>query len=142
MRSPAALPASSPAACYQSDFPGYTDQARAVRGEVAGWLALEGCPDTVTDDAKVIASELAANAVLYSASRGASFTVRCEISAGCVRIEVEDLGGGPRRPRKPDDRPHGLDLIRALAGPDGWGKETNGDGHRVVWARLPWGAGA
>jgi anti-sigma regulatory factor (Ser/Thr protein kinase) len=61
-------------------------------------------PATVTDDLKLVASELAANAVLYSASRGASFAVRCEIAPGCVRIEVEDLGG-PGNP---------------TAGPTGW----------------------
>jgi anti-sigma regulatory factor (Ser/Thr protein kinase) len=132
MRSPAA----PPLACYEGTFPGYTDQARTVRRELARWLALEGCPAAVIDNAKLAASELAANAVLHSASRGTSFTVRCEIGSGYVRIEAEDLGG-PWRPRKPDGRPHGLDLIEALAGPGNWGNETAGDGHRIVWARLP-----
>ena len=31
---------------------------------------------------------------------------------------------------------HGLDVVRALTGPDGWGVETTTDGGRVVWARL------
>lgn len=137
MRSPAAPPTSSPPACYEGTFPGYTDQARTVRGALAGWLALEDCPAAVTDNAEVIASELAANAVLHSASRGASFTVRCEVGSGYVRIEVEDLGG-PWRARRPDDRPHGLDLIEALAGPGNWGREPAGGGGRVVWARLLW----
>jgi anti-sigma regulatory factor (Ser/Thr protein kinase) len=128
--------AAPPLACYEGTFPGYTDQARTVRRELARWLALEGCPAAVIDDAKVVAGELAANAVLYSASRGTSFTVRCEIGSGYVRIEVKDMGG-PWRPRKPDDRPHGLDLIEALAGSGNWGSEPTGDGHRIVWARLP-----
>jgi hypothetical protein len=51
------------------------------------------------------------------------------------RIEAEDLGG-PWRRRQPDDRPHGLDLIEALTGPDCWGVETTTGGGRVVWARL------
>jgi len=109
---------------------------RNVRSELASWLALEGCPAAIIDNAKVVASELAANAVLHSASRGASFTVRCKIGSGDVRIEVEDQGG-PWRPRRPDDRPHGLDLIEALAGSGNWGSEPTGDGHRIVWARLP-----
>jgi anti-sigma regulatory factor (Ser/Thr protein kinase) len=137
MRSPAAPPASNSPACYQGIYPGHTDQARNVRSEVADWLALAGCLAAIIDDAKVIASELAANAVLHSASRGASFTVRCEIDSSCVRIEVEDLGG-PWRPRRPDDRPHGLDLVEALVGPDSWGSEPGGDGGRLVWVRLPW----
>ena len=50
-------------------------------------------------------------------------------------IEVEDLGGEWHcKPR--DDRPHGLDIIGALAGPDNWGTETTSDGDRIVWARL------
>jgi hypothetical protein len=102
MRSPAAPPTTSPPACYEGTFPGYTDQARNVRGEVASWLALERCPAAITEDAKVVANELAANAVLHSASRGASFAVRCEIGSG------------------------------------NWGNEPAGNGHRIVWVRLPW----
>ena len=77
----------------------------AHRTPRAGRLARAGrLPAAVIDDAKLAASELAANAVLYSASRGTSFTVRCEIGSGYVRIEVKDMGG-PWRPRKPDGRP-------------------------------------
>ena len=32
--------------------------------------------------------------------------------------------GGPWRPRKQADRPHGLDIVQALTGPDGF------QGHR------------
>jgi Histidine kinase-like ATPase domain len=135
MRSPATPLTSSPPACYEGTFPGYTDQARNVRGELTNWLTLEGCPAVIIDEAKVVASELAANAILHLASRGASFTIRCEVGSGYVWIEVEDLGG-PWRPRRPDDRSHGLDLIGALAGSDNWGSEPTGDGHRIVWVRL------
>ncbi|HEY3810494.1 MAG TPA: ATP-binding protein, partial [Acidimicrobiales bacterium] len=94
---------------------------------------LAGCP--AADDAVLIASELAANAVTHSASAGEFFTVRCETHPDYVWIEVEDLGG-PWQPAQPDDRPHGLDLIGALAGPDNWGTDTTSDGDRIVWARL------
>ena len=53
--------------------------------------------------------------------------------------------GRVRRPRRPlelpplpDDRPHGLDIIEALAGPGNWGTETTGDGGRIAWAQLAW----
>jgi len=46
--------------------------------------------------------------------------------------------GGPWRTRKDDDRPHGLDIVEALAGPDGWGTERTSGGTRVVWATLEW----
>ena len=44
-----------------------------ARGAVARYLA--ACP--VADDAVLIASELAANAVVHSGSRGQFFAVRC-----------------------------------------------------------------
>ena len=104
---------------------------RDVRRAVARHLA--GCP--AVDDATLIASELAANAILHSASRGQFFTVRAELYPDHVRVEAEDLGG-PWRHREPDYRPHGLDVVEALTGPDGWGIETTTDGGRIVWARL------
>jgi hypothetical protein len=36
----------------------------------------------------------------------------------------------------PDSRPHGLDVVEALTGPDSWGTETIVGGGRIVWARL------
>jgi hypothetical protein len=83
----------------------------------------------------LIASELAANALVHSASAGEFFTIRCEAYPAYVWVECEDLGG-PWRCSKPGDRPHGLDIIKALAGPDNWGTETTSDGNRIVWARL------
>src|SRR5260370_1098686 len=120
---------------YQRTFHGRADQVSQVRREVASYLA--GCP--AADEAVLITSELAANSVVHSASGGEFFTVRCEAYPGYVWIEVEDLGG-PWQLRQPDGRPHGLDIIGALAGPDNWGTDTTSDGDRIVWARpdLPW----
>ena len=118
---------------YQRTFHGRADQAALVRREIAAYLA--GCPAAA--DAVLIASELAANSITHSASAGESFTVRCQICPGYVRVEVEDLGG-PWRPRTPGDRPHGLDIIQALTGPGGWGTQPVGTGGRIVWARLSW----
>ena len=83
----------------------------------------------------LIASELAANSVLHSASADEHFTVRCQACPDHVRIEVEDLGG-PWHPGQPDSRPHGLDIITALTGPDDWGVDTTSQGNRIVWALL------
>jgi serine/threonine-protein kinase RsbW len=123
--------AAQAATWYQRTFHGRPDQVARVRREIAAHL--EDCP--AADDAVLIASELAANSVTHSASQGQFFTVRCQAYPGYVWIECEDLGGEWQR--KPgDDRPHGLDIIRALVGPDNWGTETTGDGDRIVWARL------
>ena len=78
--------------------------------------------------------------IIYSGSRGEFFTVRAELHADYVWIEAEDLGG-PWQHSRPDSRPHGLDVVQALTGPDGWGTETTSDGGRIVWARLDLAAG-
>ena len=102
-----------------------------VRRAVASHLA--GC--AAADDAVLVASELAANAILHSRSRAGHFTVRTELHPDHVRIEAEDFGG-PWRRRQPDGRPHGLDVVEALTGPDGWGTEITTGGGRIVWVRL------
>jgi anti-sigma regulatory factor (Ser/Thr protein kinase) len=116
---------------YQRTFHGRTDQVSQVRREVARHLG--DCP--ATDDAVLIVSEFAANSVLHSQSQGEFFTVRVAAYPDYVWVEVEDLGG-PWQCKQRDDRPHGLDVIDALTGPDNWGTETTSDGGRVVWARL------
>jgi anti-sigma regulatory factor (Ser/Thr protein kinase) len=116
---------------HAGTYPGQTDQVSHARHAMAKYLA--DCP--AADDALLVASELTSNAIVHSASRGAFFTIRAEVRADHVRIEVEDLGGPWHRKRR-DDRPHGLDVVEALTGPTGWGVKNLSDGHRVVWARL------
>jgi Histidine kinase-like ATPase domain len=121
------------AASYQQDFPGRADQLSQVRRDIAGYLG--SCPAAA--DMVLIASELAANAILHSRSRGGTFTIRCQLSARDARIEVEDKGG-PWRTRDPGGRPHGLDIIAALTGPGQRGTQITGTGGRIAWARLTW----
>jgi anti-sigma regulatory factor (Ser/Thr protein kinase) len=122
--------------CFTAVYPRRPDQVQHARQAVARHLI--GC--AAAYDAVLIVSELTSNAVLHSASRGEFFTVRAELHADYVWVETEDLGG-PWRCRPADDRPHGLDVVQVLAGPDGWGVETTSDGGRVVWARLDLPAG-
>jgi anti-sigma regulatory factor (Ser/Thr protein kinase) len=87
------------------------------------------------DDAVLITSELFSNSVLYSRTGQAGYLIlRAELHATYLVIEVEDEGG-TWASRHRDSRPHGLDIVQALAGPDNWGVETTAEG-RVVWARL------
>ncbi len=116
---------------HTATYPGRANQVHRVRRAVANHLT--GC--AAAADAIVIASELAANAILHSRSRAGHFTVCIELHPDHVRIEAEDFGG-PWRRRQPDGRPHGLDVVEALTGPDGWGTETTAAGGRIVWARL------
>jgi anti-sigma regulatory factor (Ser/Thr protein kinase) len=123
----------STATAYQGTFCGRAEEVSRIRHQIASYLA--GCP--AADDVVLIAGEFAANAVLHSRSRGQLIQVRCQMSPGSVRIEVQDMGGPWRTPRN-DDRPHGLDIVRALAGHGNWGTQTTSDGHRIVWATLQW----
>jgi anti-sigma regulatory factor (Ser/Thr protein kinase) len=123
--------ATATATWYQRTFHGRPEQVSRVRREIAAHL--EDCPAAA--DVVLIASELAANAVTHSASQGEFFTVRCQAYPGYVWVECADLGG-EWHCKPPDDSPHGLDIINALAGPDNWGTETTSDGDRIVWARL------
>ncbi len=79
----------------------------------------------------LIISELAANAALHSLSKDGDFTVRVKRYGTCVYLEVEDAGG-PWIPAIPDDRPHGLDIVRKLART--WGVRQSPA--RIVWATV------
>jgi serine/threonine-protein kinase RsbW len=116
-------------------FPARPDQVREARKLISA--ALEDCP--AADDAILCISELAANSCLHSASgkAGGTFTVRAEIHEGdYVWIEVEDNGGPWNQHAHPDGRPHGLNIVRALAADSG----IDGDPLTgwAVWAKLNW----
>jgi anti-sigma regulatory factor (Ser/Thr protein kinase) len=117
---------------YADAYPAEPGQVRHARAALAGWLG--ACP--LADDAILIASEFATNSVLHSASRdGGEFTLRAEVHQDHVRIEVEDAGGPwPDAPRD-DGRPHGFDVVDAIAGPPNWGLDGDTAG-RIAWARL------
>jgi hypothetical protein len=95
---------------------------------LAGW--------PVADDAVLIVSELAANAVEHSASGdGGQFWVHVETVPGeHVWVEVRDQGGSWVRRDYQDGRPHGLDIVGMLASDFG----VDGDARSgwIVWARL------
>ena len=117
---------------YTGSYPADPAQVRHARAALAALL--DGCP--LAADAILIASEFATNSVLHSASRdGGEFTLRAEVHQDHLRIEVEDAGG-PWRDGPPDDsRPHGFDVVTAIAGPQNWGVD-GGNGGRTAWARL------
>jgi serine/threonine-protein kinase RsbW len=116
---------------HTGTYPAEPSQVRHARAALAGWLG--GCPRA--DEAILIVSEFATNSVLHSASRGGTFTVRAEITSDCLRIEVEDAGGPWRDGPSDDSRPHGFDVVTAIAGPGNWGIEGDTSG-RIAWARL------
>lgn len=116
-------------------FQARADQVREAREFLRA--ALEGCP--AADDAILCISELASNAILYSNSgkAGGTFTVRAEVHEGdYLWVEVEDNGGPWNQRAHSDGRPHGLDIVAALATESG----IDGDPCTgwAVWARLDW----
>ena len=116
---------------HTGTYPAEPRQVGIARSALAGWL--DGGPQ---DEAILVASEFATNAVLHSASRhGSVFTVRAEVRQEYLRIEVEDAGGPWRDGPRDDGRPHGFDVVAAIAGAGNWGIDGDDRG-RVAWARL------
>jgi anti-sigma regulatory factor (Ser/Thr protein kinase) len=113
---------------------GRPDQVRVARAFLATVLA--DCP--AADDAILCISELASNSVLHSASHraGGTFTIRAEMHSHHARIEVTDNGGPWNEHPRHDARPHGLDIVRALAAD--WGRHGDPQTGWTVWARLEW----
>jgi anti-sigma regulatory factor (Ser/Thr protein kinase) len=117
---------------FEATFRGERDQVRQARRQLREYL--RDCP--AVDDAAVVLSEFATNAILHSRSRHGEFEVRAYLYPGYVWLEVEDMGG-PWNPRpQGDDRGHGLAIVAGLAGEGNWGIERTGASHRFAWARL------
>ncbi|WP_328918510.1 ATP-binding protein [Streptomyces jietaisiensis] len=116
-------------------FPGLAEEVTHARHFVASLLAERG----PVDDAVLIVSELATNAVRHSLSGSASgwFLVIVGFGHDLIRLEVVDQGG-PHVPHLCDvtnqeEGGRGLLLIAACA--KDWGVKDWPDG-RSVWAEL------
>lgn len=139
MRTPATISAEPPPApallrTWAGIFPGTASSARLVRAAVRSVLA--GCP--AADDVVLVTSELAANAIVHSASGrpGGTFTVRLyRARDDHVRVEVRDQGSGWDGDLTAAARhPHGLWLVTALSSTCGTSPAPGGG--RLVWACL------
>jgi anti-sigma regulatory factor (Ser/Thr protein kinase) len=117
---------------HTGTYPAEPAQVRQARAALAGWLG--NWPRT--DEAVLIASEFATNSVLHSASRhGGAFTPRAEVRRDRLGIEVDDAGGPWRDGPRDGGRPHGFDVVAAIAGVGNWGIDGDDRG-RVAWARF------
>jgi hypothetical protein len=106
-------------------FPGRPEQISRVRALLAHFL--DGFP--TTDDALLLASELATNAINHSASGkpAGTFTIRARRCGNCLNVEIEDQGSAWDGRLALAEAPHGLYLLRALSAacgtlprPTGW----------------------
>jgi serine/threonine-protein kinase RsbW len=136
MPTPVTLPAEPPparAAAWERTYPGTLDQPRQLRADLRP--VLDGCP--AASDVLLVASELAANAIVHSDSGrpGGTFTVRLHHGPGHIRAEVQDEGSLWDGDLTVWVRnPHGLYLIAALAA--GYGSAAGPGRSRLVWARI------
>lgn len=86
------------------------------------------------DDAVLVVSELAANALTHAES---SYRLRLAATAPGLRIEVEDDGTGTPEPQPltdTEEHGRGLHLVGALAA--SWGIDVGAAGGKRVWAEL------
>lgn len=104
-----------------------------ARAFVAATLTTWGARDELHDDAALVVTELAANAIKHARS---GFTVSLDRVEDGIRITVGDADPAPPARRSPDVRAtsgRGLLLIDAVAA--SWGS-TPADGGKLVWARI------
>jgi anti-sigma regulatory factor (Ser/Thr protein kinase) len=104
-----------------------------ARHRLAEALAHQGHPRALLDDARIVVTELAANAVVHA---GSPFSVCVRGDGGRVRIGVRDNSRAMPAPQEPSAvrlSGRGLQLVSAIA--SRWGVEPLVDG-KVVWADL------
>jgi anti-sigma regulatory factor (Ser/Thr protein kinase) len=134
-RSAPSLPGSY-AVTVKRTFPGSPDQVARVREFVR--LVLGPLP--VVDEAVLLASELATNAIIHTASgQGGAFDVAVTRCPSVVRVEVHDAGSHQVPMPRPRDHlteeGRGVGLVHLMA--DRWGHSGDMDG-RSVFFELCW----
>jgi anti-sigma regulatory factor (Ser/Thr protein kinase) len=117
----------------EAEWPGTPENVALAREFVALHLEEHLLPDLV-EGAKLVASELATNAVRHA---GTSFVVSIERVDEHVTISVRD--GSPKLPVVVAPVPlasggHGLMLVEALS--LNWGVTVSADAGKSVWARF------
>ena len=129
--SPAAASGSGGPAAMRT-YPFSRDAPAAARHFAVGMLRDWGAGD-IADDAALVVTELAANAIVHAHS---AFTISLSAHGDLVRISVRDaspLPGAPGAALAPAPL-HGLGVVDALA--SRWGVESLGNAGKTVWVEL------
>jgi anti-sigma regulatory factor (Ser/Thr protein kinase) len=128
--------------CWEKAYPGSPATVSRARHDVRAILG--PCPEAVADDAELVVSELAANAIRHSRSgaRGGTYLVRITHCATekvpCIWIEVHDQGNPSWDGTLRKEPMHGLSVIGQLCT---WmGSDDDREGQRAVYARLDYRA--
>ncbi|MCX4911451.1 ATP-binding protein [Streptomyces sp. NBC_00878] len=137
--SPRLLGSTSPDTAHWLDLPAHRTSVKVARKAMDERLTAWRLPREVREDAVLLLSELATNAVLHTVSTRILCGVGL-IADGGLRLEVHDQDRTcrllPRRDPGPDDENgRGLLLVEHLA--ETWGVERSTlTGGHAVWATL------
>jgi anti-sigma regulatory factor (Ser/Thr protein kinase) len=115
------------------EFEAARDSPGEARRKVVMALRGRGCGEVLVQDAALVVTEMAANAVVHARS---SFSVSISLRNSMLRIDVADGGPIAPGPTNQDWVPrqgHGLGLINALC--TRWGTDATTEG-KVVWGEL------
>ncbi|QVQ52155.1 ATP-binding protein [Spiractinospora alimapuensis] len=124
-------------------FAGLPGSVALARAWVRTELAKHGVDDDAIEEAVLVVSEFATNALLHTRSGdlGGTFTVTTEIQPTRALVSVTDQGNDTqstpawgRRPAPLAEHGHGLQLVVAMA--ETWTTITHHD-HCTVTAHLP-----
>ncbi|MET0524570.1 MAG: response regulator [Nocardioides sp.] len=115
------------------DLPQDLASVRAARRFVRKVLS-EWDLQPLMDDAQLVVSELAANAITHA---GSDYRVRLSSSERSLRIEVRDGGRGTPEPQpKSMTNEHGRGLLMVASIAASWGIERSDGRRKLVWAEL------
>jgi DNA-binding NarL/FixJ family response regulator len=116
------------------DLPQALTSARKAR-EFVSEKVTEWALEQLLDDALLVASELAANAITHADS---ACRIRLSLNPATLRIDVLDTGTGTPEPQPAsatEEHGRGLHLVAALT--TAWGLEVLPGEGKLVWAELP-----
>lgn len=100
------------------------------------WLRDHGIPRGAREDAVLVTSELATNAIQHAVT---PFQVAVSLEEDAIMLRVSDLAPGrpnEMRPGRPSLRPHGRGLTIVQAVAVEWGVDVLDPG-KGVWVRPP-----
>jgi serine/threonine-protein kinase RsbW len=121
---------------FEVTLPARLDAPAAARVAVSAWMA-GNVSETMLADAQLLVAELVTNSVRHAdAPADAVVSVRAQVGAGVVRLEVQDRGRSGTITRRAPDLQHGggfgLNVVEMLSAR--WG--VNRDVGTRVWAEL------
>jgi hypothetical protein len=127
-------PAQLPPTELTASFPAERESPGRARRLVASELRRGGHDEQLVDEAMLVLSELASNAVIHARS---PFTISVRSDDSLLRIAVRDRCAVPVTANGEQGllvrAPHGLAVIQALS--TQWGVDETPDG-KIVWAEL------